>query len=148
MKTGLINEPVKQVSFKCSDAKATLCIWLVDDDADCRERFTLLLNGEPCINCSRSFSSAISLLAALAQESPPDVILLDAQMPLMDGIEAVRPIKNLAPTTLILMLTTFFDAQLMKDALVAGVVDLLLKGNSPAQIIAAIRRATVQLRLP
>jgi DNA-binding NarL/FixJ family response regulator len=66
----------------------------------------------------------------------------------MDGIEAVRPIKNLAPTTLILMLTTFFDAQLMKDALVAGVVDLLLKGNSPAQIIAAIRRATVQLRLP
>ena len=124
------------------DAEARLCIWLVDDDLSCCEYVARLLNAEPRVNCSRSFSSASALLATLGQESPPDVILLDVQMPVMNGIEAIRPIKNLAPYTKVLMLTTFPDHELKKQSLAAGATDFLLKRNSPAQIIAAVRAAS------
>ena len=134
-----------RVSSRCpvvSDAEAMLCIWLVDDDLSCCEHLAWLLNVEPRVNCSRSFSSASALLATLGQESPPDAILLDVQMPVMNGIEAIRPIKNLAPATKVLMLTTFLDHRLKEQSLAAGAADFLLKRNSPAQIIAAIRAAS------
>ena len=125
-----------------SGAEAKLCIWLVDDDLSCCEQVARLLNAEPRVNCSRSFSSASALLATLGQEPPPDAILLDVQMPVMNGIEAIRPIKNLAPATRVLMLTSFLDHRLKEQSLAAGAADFLLKRNSPAQIIAAIRAAS------
>jgi DNA-binding NarL/FixJ family response regulator len=125
-----------------SHAEARLCIWLVDDDRSCCEQLSWLLNAEPRVNCSRSFSSATSLLATLGQESPPDAILLDVQMPVMNGIEAIRPIKSLAPSTAVLMLTSFLDHRLKEESLAAGAADFLLKRNSPAQIIAAVRAAS------
>ncbi len=125
-----------------SHAEARLCIWLVDDDFSCCEQLSLLLNAEPRVNCSRSFSSATSLLDTLGQESPPDAILLDVQMPVMNGIEAIRPIKSLAPSTAVLMLTSFLDHRLKEESLAAGAAGFLLKCNSPAQIIAAVRAAS------
>jgi DNA-binding NarL/FixJ family response regulator len=124
------------------NAEAMLRIWLVDDDLSCCEQVARLLNAEPRVNCSRSFSSASALLATLGQESPPDAILLDVQMPDMNGIEAIRPIKNLAPSTRVLMLTTFLDHRLKEQSLAAGAADFLLKRHSPAQIIAAVRAAS------
>jgi DNA-binding NarL/FixJ family response regulator len=124
------------------NAEASLSIWLVDDDLSCCEHVARLLNAEPRVECSRSFSSASALLATLGQESPPDAILLDVQMPLMNGIEAIRPIKNLAPSTRVLMLTSFLDHRLKAQSLAAGAADFLLKRDSPAQIIAAIRAAS------
>jgi CheY-like chemotaxis protein len=61
------------------------------------------------VNCSNNFSSVSSFLAALRQESLPDAILVDAEEPVMDGIEAIEPIKNLAPSTKVLMIATFQD---------------------------------------
>jgi DNA-binding NarL/FixJ family response regulator len=124
------------------NAEATLCVWLVDDDLSCCEQLALLLNAEPRVNCSRSFSSASSLLATLRQESPPDAILLDVQMPVMNGIEAIRPIKDLAPATRVVMLTAFLDYRVKEQSLAAGAADFLLKRNPPAQIIAAVRAAS------
>ena len=137
-----------RVSSRCPvvsfvpNAETRLCIWLVDDDLSCCEHLTQLLSAEPRVNCARSFSSASSLLATLGQESPPDAILLDVQMPVMNGIEAIRPIKSLAPSTAVLMLTTFLDHRLKEQSLAAGAADFLLKRNSPAQIVAAIRAAS------
>ncbi|SRR6266566_4627414 len=137
-----------RVSSRCSvvkfapNAEARLSIWLVDDDLSCCEQVARLLNAEPRVDCSRSFSSASALLATLGQEPPPDAILLDVQMPVMNGIEAIRPIKNLAPATRVLMLTSFLDHRLKEQSLAAGAADFLLKRNSPAQIIAAIRAAS------
>ena len=115
-----------------------LCIWLVDDDAFCRSHFMRLLNAEPWLNCSRSFSSAVSLLAALRQESPPDAIFMDVQMPDMNGIEAIRPAKDLAPFTKVFILTTFYDNESAAQALAAGATGFLLKRYPSAQIINAV----------
>jgi DNA-binding NarL/FixJ family response regulator len=127
-----------------SDAEAKLCIWLVDDDPCYCELLTCLLNADPRVDCLRSFSSASSLLAVLRQKTPPDAILMDVHMPVMNGIEAIRPIKHLSPSTMVLMLTTFLDHESKEQALVSGAVDFLLKRNSSAQIIAAILAASVR----
>jgi DNA-binding NarL/FixJ family response regulator len=144
MKTAAIIEKPANAAQKSSDAEAVLCIWLVDDDAYCCEHLTWRLNAEPNVDCSRFFSSASSLLAALRQESPPAAILLDVQMPVMNGMEVIRSIKNLAPSAILLMLSTFFDHHLKEQALAAGAADFLLKRDSPAQIIAAIRATSAQ----
>jgi len=144
MKIGVTLEPVADVTLKSLDADSMFRIWLVDDDAGWREHLAWLLNAEPDINCSRCFSSASSLLAEFRQWPRPDAILMDLEMPVMNGIEAIAPIKKLTHSTMIVILTTFFDHRRKKEALAAGAADFLLKRNSSFQIIAAIRAASVR----
>jgi DNA-binding NarL/FixJ family response regulator len=144
MKTGVILESAADTALKSSDADSMFCIWLVDDDAYCREHLTWLLNAEPDVNCSRCFSTASCLLTELRQGSPPDAILIDLEMPVMNGIEAIAPIKKVTPFTMIVILTMFFDHRRKEEALAAGATDCILKRNLSAQIIAAIRAASVR----
>jgi len=144
MDTGVTFKRAAIEAAKSGDTESMLRIWLVDDDACYSEQLMWLLNAEPRVDCSVSFSSATALLAALQRETPPDAILLDVQMPVINGIEAIPPIKHLAPSTKVLMLTTFFDHLLQKQALAAGAADFLLKRNSPVQIVAAVRTASAQ----
>jgi len=148
MKNGGVIKPAAVKASTSNDAEARLCIWLVDDDAAYSKHLTWLLNAEPCVDCPRSFPSPMALLAALRQESPPDVILMDVHMPAMNGNEAIRPVRDLAPATLVLMLTTFFDHRLKEEALAAGAADFMLKRNSPAQIIAAVRASSARVGSP
>jgi DNA-binding NarL/FixJ family response regulator len=66
-------------------------------------------------------------------------------MSVMDGIEAIRPIKDLAPSTKVFILTNFFDDRHKKSALAAGASGFLLKRNSPTHIVAAIRALPAHL---
>ena len=86
----------------------SLHIWLVDDGAHFRQFMAQLLNLEQGVECACHFSSAKAVLRAL-QEKPPDAILLDVEMPGINGIEAIQSIQQLAPSTAVLMLTTFPD---------------------------------------
>jgi DNA-binding NarL/FixJ family response regulator len=117
-----------------------LRIWLVDDQDGFRQPLAKLLNLEPGVECARHFSSAAAVLLAL-QEQSPDAILLDVEMPKMSGVEAVQPIKQLAPATAVLMLTTFSNDEARELALAGGAADFLLKHYSPGEIVAAIRAA-------
>src|SRR5580698_1911119 len=103
-----IIDPAEDVATKYGDAETMLCIWLVDDDANCCEHLTWTLSTMANVKSVRSFSSASSLLAALRQESPPDAIVMDVQMPMMNGIEAILPIRKLAPSCRVLILSTLF----------------------------------------
>ena len=116
-----------------------LRIWLVDDDEGFRRLQAQLLNLVPNVECARHFPSAEAVLKALGKEQPPDAILLDVEMPGMTGLEAIKPILQLAPSTSVLMLTTFYDARRKKESLAAGAVNYLRKGIPPEEIFAAIR---------
>ena len=75
----------------------------------------------------------------LAQRLRPDLILMDIQMPVMDGVEAARRIKQTHPDMKIIMLTTFQDTELVSNALHAGAEGYILKAIDPADLASAIR---------
>jgi CheY-like chemotaxis protein len=88
-----------------------------------------VLNGKPGIECSRQFSSAEAVLAALAQSSPPDVILLDVNMGKMSGLDAIQPIKQLAGSTRVFIMTASDMGMAASHALKAGASGFFLKGE-------------------
>lgn len=79
---------------------------------------------------------------------PPNVILMDVRMPIMDGVEAVKIIHSKFPEIKILMLSTYDDDELVRNALRAGANGYLLKDISPTELIISIRAlnsGTVQI---
>jgi two-component system response regulator DesR len=87
--------------------RRVLRVWIADDNKELRELLGELLNHQPGIRCNRWFPSAEAILTALAEERPPDMILLDINMAGMGGLEAIQPIKKAAPTVKVLMWTMF-----------------------------------------
>jgi DNA-binding NarL/FixJ family response regulator len=120
---------------------SSICIWMVDDNDTFRSLLAELLDYEEDLSCSRQFPSAEAVLEALPNETPPDIILLDIQMRGKSGLDAVRPIKTLSPSTLVLMLTTFYDSLARTRALRDGATDLLLKSFTVDEIARRIREA-------
>ncbi|WP_258358939.1 response regulator [Moorella sulfitireducens] len=85
----------------------------------------------------------------MVQELMPDVVLLDVRMPVMDGVECVRLIKEHFPPVKVIMLTTFDDEDYIINALAYGADGYLLKDIQADQLLAAIRNAyRGQLILP
>jgi len=74
-------------------------------------------------------------------ELDPDVVLIDLKMPTMDGIQAMRKIHELYPHINMIVLTSFQDNQLVREALQAGAIGYLMKDGSVDTVIAAIRAA-------
>ena len=75
----------------------------------------------------------------MVQALKPDVVLMDLSMPVMDGVEATRRIRALAPDTKVVVLTSFSDQARIMDAMAAGAEGYLLKHADPGQIMDAIR---------
>lgn len=75
----------------------------------------------------------------LEKKLEPDVVLLDIQMPIIDGVEVARRLKARRPDIKILMLTTFNDRKLITDALSVGANGYLLKDAHADEVIRAIR---------
>jgi DNA-binding NarL/FixJ family response regulator len=76
---------------------------------------------------------------ARAAELLPDLILMDVQMPIMDGLEATRRIKAAHPSLNIIMLTVVEEARTLSDALKAGADGYLLKNMDPDRFLAKVR---------
>ncbi len=79
----------------------------------------------------------------LVRENPPDVILMDIRMPVLDGIEALREVLAMpqAAHTRVVMLTTFESDENVFAALRAGATGFLLKDSEPADLLRAVRMA-------
>jgi DNA-binding NarL/FixJ family response regulator len=69
----------------------------------------------------------------------PDIVLMDARMPVMDGVVAAREINRLFPDSKVLMLTTFNERQLVVNSIQSGVSGFLLKDMQPDDVCRAIR---------
>jgi len=76
---------------------------------------------------------------ALCTDKKPDVILMDIHMPVMDGIEATKRIKQLYPDIKIIILTTFQEVDFVVEALQAGAEGYLLKAIDTKNLVAGIR---------
>ena len=78
---------------------------------------------------------------ALCRAAAPEVVLMDLEMPVLDGIEATRAIRAEAPGTAVLVLTSFSDRRRITSALEAGAVGYLLKDASAEEVLRGIRAA-------
>lgn len=116
-------------------------IWMVDDSANLRTLLQSLLGSEEGFECTREFANPPAVLKALAEEAPPNVILLDIQMGAYNGLDAIRPIKSLAPDTHVLMLTTLATPEVRERAYREGASDFMLKSWSLDEMATHIRQA-------
>ena len=78
---------------------------------------------------------------ALCADHDPDVVLMDLEMPVLDGIEATRRIVEAQPRVAVVVLTSFSDREQILRALDAGAVGYLLKDAEPAELERAVRAA-------
>lgn len=116
----------------------TLKILIVDDEAPARNRLRDLLSDMPGISLAGEAKNGKEALA-LAEETNPDIILLDIRMPQMDGVEAAEHLQKITPPPAIVF-TTAFDTYAIK-AFDMNAVDYLLKPIRLERLQKAINRA-------
>ena len=111
---------------------------IVEDDAKLRETLVRYFAGQPGFRCLNAYPNAEAALADIPQH-PPDVVLMDINLPGMSGIECVSLLRQAAPSLKIIMLTVFEESEQVFKALSAGAFGYLVKSNRPAKILEAIR---------
>ena len=111
---------------------------IVEDDEKLRETLARYFAGQPGFRCLSTYPNAEAALADLPQH-PPDVVLMDINLPGMSGIECVSRLRQVAPLLKIIMLTVFEESEQVFKALSAGAFGYLVKSNRPAKILEAIR---------
>ncbi|MGW1494862.1 response regulator [Streptomyces sp. NPDC002402] len=123
-----------------SQTRDSVAVLVVDDQELVREGIASLLSLQPGITVVGAVADGRQAVEA-AVTNPPDVILMDVRMPVMDGVEAVAQLSRRAPTCKVVMLTTFDDDEYVVRALRAGAAGYLLKNLPAAELADAVRLA-------
>ncbi|MEO8404188.1 MAG: response regulator transcription factor [Chitinophagaceae bacterium] len=110
---------------------------IIEDIKEIREGLQLLIDSSEGFACSLTFSSAEQAIEKLP-DSCPDVVLMDIHLPGMNGIEAVRLLKQRCPGTQFIMSTIYEDDENIFESLKAGASGYLLKKTAPSKILDAI----------
>ena len=110
---------------------------LVDDQRLMREGLRTLLELEPGLQVAGEAGNGQEALEAYAVHLP-DVVLMDVRMPLMDGVEATRRLRERWPAARVIILTTFDDDEYVFEGLRAGALGYLLKDVSIQELTEAI----------
>lgn len=112
---------------------------IVEDSRGTRHSLTELLVNSPALCCLGAYRDAEQALQRIPAE-PPDVVLMDINLPGMSGIECVARLKERLPKVQVLMLTTYEDNDLIFNSLRSGASGYLLKNMPSAEIIQAIEQ--------
>lgn len=113
---------------------------IIEDDRDIRQLLQILIDRSPGFSCEQVFEDCAAALPVLAQ-NPPDLVLMDIDLPKMSGIEGTLKIKELLPKLNVVMLTVHEDDEAVFQSLCAGAIGYLVKGLPPVQLLAAIQEA-------
>lgn len=112
---------------------------IVEDSRGTRESLAELLGRAPALSCVGAHPNGEEALRQIPVEKP-DVVLMDINLPKMNGIECVERLKQTMPKTQVLMLTTYDESDLIFDSLRKGASGYLLKNMPPAELIQAIEQ--------
>ena len=111
---------------------------IVEDSDKFRETLARVLNRAEGFRCLSSYPNAEEALKALPQDKP-NVVLMDINLPGMNGVECVRQLKTAAPALQVMMLTVYEDTENIFNALAAGASGYMLKRTARDELLEAIR---------
>ena len=116
----------------------TIKVLIADDHPIVREGLATVVSQEKDLEVVAQACNGVEAVSR-AKEMRPDVILMDLQMPEMDGVEATKKIKNELPDIPVIILTTYDTDEYIFGGIEAGARAYLLKDSSPAEVLGAIR---------
>jgi DNA-binding NarL/FixJ family response regulator len=122
-----------------SATEPKISVWLIEDNHTFRNAVARVVNQAENLECPHHFSNAEQALEMLAGGQVPDVLLVDVELPGMNGVDAVRRIKSISPATRIIMLTVFDDHDKIFRAICAGASGYLLKTSPIEKVLESIR---------
>jgi DNA-binding NarL/FixJ family response regulator len=126
-------------SDEAKKAKMTINVSIVEDSRGTRESLSELLKRSPGLRCVGAYPNGEAALRELPDQTP-DVVLMDINLPGMSGIECVARLKEKAPKTQVLMLTTYEEGDLIFESLRAGANGYLLKNMPPSELVNAVEQ--------
>lgn len=115
-------------------------VLVVDDHGVLRDGLARVIDAEPGLELVGSAANGQEAVE-LCRTTAPDVVLMDLEMPVLDGIEATRQIVADARGIAVLVLTSFSDGPRIVRALAAGAVGYLLKDAAAEEVVEGIRTA-------
>jgi DNA-binding NarL/FixJ family response regulator len=115
-------------------------VLIADDHGVVRDGLAGVIAAQPDLEVVATAQNGAEAVDS-CRSSRPDVVLMDLEMPVIDGIEATRVIRDERPETAVLVLTSFSDARRITAALEAGAAGYLLKDTSAEDVVRGIRAA-------
>jgi DNA-binding NarL/FixJ family response regulator len=115
-----------------------ITVSIVEDNEQLRGTLARVINRADGFRCLSHYATAEAALEALPKDRP-DVVLMDINLPGMNGVECVRQLKLTVPQILVVMLTVYEDTESIFNALAAGAAGYLLKRTKSAELLEAIR---------
>ncbi len=120
-------------------APAPICVSIVEDEAWLRENLACEINRSPSLRCVGAYRTAEEALEAIPAKHP-DVVIVDINLPGVDGVECVRRLKAELPQIQFLMLTVYEEEDKIFNSLRAGASGYLLKRSNTPELLEAIQQ--------
>jgi DNA-binding NarL/FixJ family response regulator len=114
-----------------------ISVAIVEDNPQVRRSLSRYIGGAPGFRCACACASAEEALSVIPK-SPPDVVLMDIQLPNKNGVACTALLKKALPLVPVMMLTVYEDTDTIFNALKAGASGYLLKRTDPAQVLEAL----------
>jgi RNA polymerase sigma factor (sigma-70 family) len=115
-----------------------ISVSIVEDNDKLRGTLARVINRAAGFRCVSDYANAEDALKDLPQ-ARPEVVLMDINLPGMNGVECVRQLKQLLPQTQVMMLTVYEDTENIFNALTAGASGYMLKRTSTKELLEAIQ---------
>jgi DNA-binding NarL/FixJ family response regulator len=110
---------------------------VVDDDEGIRTSLTAMIRRAPNLRLTGDYPDAETALREIPGH-PPDVVIMDINLPGIDGVECVRQLKSAQPSLQVLMLTVYEDSDSLFNSLKAGASGYLLKRTASSRLLESI----------
>ena len=121
-------------------SEKVLRIAIIEDERDIRESLAALINGTGGFQCVAKYGMMETALASVAKDGP-DLILTDLGLPGLSGIEGIERLREIFPSTPIVVLTIYDNDDQIFAALCNGASGYLLKNTTPARLLEALHDA-------
>src|SRR6185436_1347138 len=112
----------------------TIKVTIFEDNNSLRQSLYQLINGSDGFKCIGAFEDCLDLFKNI-EDTRPDVVLMDIEMPGINGIEAVSMLREKYPSLKIMMQTIFEDSDKIFQSILAGASGYILKNTSPSRFL-------------